>query len=433
MTGYVAGLDVGSRMTRCVILSDNHQIVARTSVTTGAFLARAAETAFESALEEAGIQRDEVLYVASTGWGRYQVPFRDIQITDITCHARGAVTLNPAVRTVIDIGAQNTRAIRVEPSGRVRAFRMNNRCAAGAGRFLERTAMALEISLDEMGPLSLRSKNPEPISSICAVMAESEVINLVSYEARLEDILAGVHRSLVERIVSLVRQVGVEPLVMLTGGVAKNLGMVQCLREALEVDIEVSPLAEYAGAIGAAILGWTRVRRKSWSFEDPSIRPLREKDIESMVLIEHALGQETDHQRLMEHLKKYLERGEAAFGYEQDGRLVGYILGFIREGEFGLSGKSGWIERISVHPDFQHSGIGRRLMYALMRYFAVEGVQRVITLVEHGREDMLNFFRAHQFSEVPVVCLDRDLKRVPVQRMQKRDDYSAQPVQTERR
>ena len=425
MKGYVAGIDVGSRMTRCVIMDRDERILARTATITGAFLAQAAETAFQKALDEAGLTRDDIIYVASTGWGRYQVPFRDIQITDITCHARGAITLNPSVRTVIDIGAQNTRAMRVEPSGRVKAFRMNNRCAAGAGRFLERTAMALEISLDEMGPLSLRSKNPETISSICAVMAESEVINLVSYEARLEDILAGVHRSLVERIVSLVRQVGVEPVVMLTGGVARNVGMVHTLREVLELDLDVSPLAEYCGAIGAAVLGWTRVRRKGWIFMDKMLRPLQLDDIDALVSIEQALGVAADAEQLKEHLKKYLERGEAAFGYEQGGQIVGYILGFIREGEFGLGGRSGWIERISVHPKFQHVGIGRLLMHTLLSYFSEAGVQRVITLVDSDRRDMLRFFRRHQFQEVPLICLDRDLKAIPVEQPRRREDAGA--------
>ena len=404
---YVAGIDVGSRTTKCVILDADEQIVARSWTTTGAFLAKAAEQAFLQALHHAGLEREDVVYVASTGWGRYQVPFRDIQITDITCHARGAVYLHPEVRTIIDIGAQNTRAIRVEPSGRVRTFRMNNRCAAGAGRFLERTAAALEVPLEEMGPLSLRSEHPEPISSICAVMAESEVINLVSHEARLEDILAGVHRSLVERIVSLVRQVGVEPVVMLTGGVARNIGMVQMLQQYLETEVMVHEDAVYAGAIGAALLGWTRVRKRWFTFPD-HVRTLRVEDAPRVAAIDAALtGTAPRPDYWQAKIRAYIDAGEPAIGLDQDGQLVGYMMGYVRGREFGFPERVGWIEFIGVDPEYHGRGIGRTLLHAMLRYFRNARVREVYTLVRSDRPDLQRFFRSMQFVQAPVVPLFR--------------------------
>jgi len=260
----VAGIDVGSRSTKAILVDQSGRIVGSSETETGAFLAEAAERAFDQALSNAGMERDDVAYVASTGWGRYQVAFRHIQITDITCHARGAVHLFPGTRTVLDIGAQNTRAIRVEANGRVKSFRMNNRCAAGAGRFLERVARAMELDLESIGPVALRSQAKTPISSVCAVLAESEVINLVSHEARVEDILAGVHDSLTDRIVSLVRQMGtVEPEITLTGGVSRNVGMVHSLEARLDVRLNISPEAEYAGALGAALLGHLRMAKRA--------------------------------------------------------------------------------------------------------------------------------------------------------------------------
>src|SRR3990172_4958566 len=170
-----------------------------------------------------------------TGYGRYRVLFRHIQITEMTCHGVGARWLFPGTRTVLDIGAMNSRALRLADSGRVAAFRMNDRCASGAGRFLERVAKALEGKLEEVGELALRAQDPQPISSICAVLAESEVINHVTAGASVEDILSGAHFSIAERLVALVRQVGAQ--------------------------LNVSPHSEYAGALGAALLARARWQR----------------------------------------------------------------------------------------------------------------------------------------------------------------------------
>jgi predicted CoA-substrate-specific enzyme activase len=258
---YVAGIDVGSRMTRGVLLDEYGRMQGQASCETGARLEKAAELVLEQLCASPGIRREDIAYVASTGYGRYRVPFRQIQITEMTCHGVGARWLFPQTRTVLDIGAMNSRALRLADNGRVAAFRMNDRCASGAGRFLERVAKALEIGLDQVGELSLRSQDPQPISSICAVLAETEVINHVTAGASVEDILRGAHNSIAERLVALVRQVGPQPEITLTGGVTKNCGMVRALEERLEVKLNVSPQSDYAGAAGAALLARARWER----------------------------------------------------------------------------------------------------------------------------------------------------------------------------
>ncbi len=258
---YVVGIDVGSRMTRAVLLDENGRVLRRAIRETGARLEAAAQQVLQELCERHQLKTDEIVYIASTGYGRYRVPFRQIQITEMTCHAVGALRLFPQTRTVLDVGAMNSRALRVAETGRVAAFRMNDRCASGAGRFLERVARSLEIKLDQVGELSLRSQDPQPISSICAVLAESEVINQVTAGKSVEDILRGTHNSIAERVVALVRQVGAQPEITLTGGVSKNTGMVKALEERLGAAVNVSPESEYAGALGAALLGRQRWQR----------------------------------------------------------------------------------------------------------------------------------------------------------------------------
>jgi predicted CoA-substrate-specific enzyme activase len=256
----LAGVDVGTRMTKAVVVDGDGRVLAKAVLPTGHDLAGAARRAVDRALAEIpGVQAAG--YVASTGFGRYQVPFRDVQITEITCHARGAVALSPGTRSVLDIGAMNARAIRVDQNGRVRTFRMNDKCASGAGRFLERVAKGLELQLPDIGALSLRATAPQAISSICAVLAESEVINLVTQGHAVEDILAGTHESIAGRFAALLRQVGVESDVSLTGGVTKNVGMVRALEQRLGMPVIVHPDAEFAGALGAALLALRRIRR----------------------------------------------------------------------------------------------------------------------------------------------------------------------------
>lgn len=255
---FVLGIDVGARRTKGVLVYQDGSVRARASEVTGVFFDRASRAVRDACCAELGIDPTEIGYTASTGYGRNQVTFRDIQITEFTSHARGAVALFPATRTVIDGGAQNTRVIRVDETGRVRAFRQNDKCASGAGRFLERVAKALELGLEELGPRALESKEPCEISSICAVLAESEVINLVSQEKPIEDILMGAHRAIAGRMLSLARVLKPAPDVTLTGGVVHNPALVRVIGEMLGMPLNVAPEGEYAGALGAALLGLKR-------------------------------------------------------------------------------------------------------------------------------------------------------------------------------
>ncbi|MFQ5838949.1 MAG: acyl-CoA dehydratase activase [Thermoplasmata archaeon] len=257
-----AGIDIGAGTTKAVLMDERQEVLVRVSLRTGPYLERAAASALEEVLQEAGLDREDIAYVATTGYGRYSYPMRDIQITEITCHARGSRVLFPGTRCVLDIGAQSSRAMRVDEEGRVLKFKMNDRCAAGAGRFLERIAKALEMDLKELAEASLRSTDPQPISSICAVLAESEVINHITQGRKAEDIVMGAHLSIAERVLALLRQVGVEEEVTLTGGLSLNPGMVRALEEKLGKRVNFSQDSQYAGAIGAAYLGHWRLKRR---------------------------------------------------------------------------------------------------------------------------------------------------------------------------
>jgi predicted CoA-substrate-specific enzyme activase len=256
-----AGVDIGAGTTKAVLMDESGRVLAQVSERSGARLDDAGSRVLAAVLARAGLRREDLAYVASTGYGRYQLPERDIQITEVTCHARGATHLFPGTRCLLDIGAQSTRAIRVNDAGRVLRFRMNDRCAAGAGRFLERVARALEVPLEDLGPMSLHSADPQAISSICAVLAESEVISLVTSGKATEDILMGAHLSIADRALALLRQVGVDGEVTLTGGIVLNPGMVTALERRLGTKVNASPETVYAGAIGAALLGFVRLRK----------------------------------------------------------------------------------------------------------------------------------------------------------------------------
>jgi predicted CoA-substrate-specific enzyme activase len=260
-----AGIDAGAATTKAVVLSEENVILGKGVVPSRADLARAAQEAFLLALEQAKLSREDVGYVVSTGFGRYMVPFRDIQVTDLTAHAQGALYYFPNTRSVLDIGAQSTRVSRIEPWGRVKVFRLNAKCAAGAGTFLVRVAKYLEVHLEDLGPLSLGSEQPQPISNVCAVLAETEIINHLTAGVKLEDILKGAMLAIADQGLGLLKRVGVEPEVTLTGGVSKNVGMVAALRQQLGQPINVSANGEegsfFAGALGAGLLGLMRLRK----------------------------------------------------------------------------------------------------------------------------------------------------------------------------
>ncbi|KPK05900.1 MAG: hypothetical protein AMS20_05545 [Gemmatimonas sp. SG8_28] len=250
---YAAGVDVGSTQTKAVIIDEGRTIVARSLTMTGANVIRAAEQAFAEALTAGDLREEEVEYVVGTGYGRYKVTFGNTQVTEISCHGRGAVHMFPGTRTVVDMGGQDTKAIRVSPSGEIVDFCMNDKCAAGTGRFLGAASSALDIPLDELGPTALRGERPVKISTTCTVFAESEVLSWLGKGKKIEDILLGVHQSIAARSTGLLRRVGIEEEVTFTGGVARNHAMIETLNRSLGVPVNVSEESHYMGALGAAL------------------------------------------------------------------------------------------------------------------------------------------------------------------------------------
>lgn len=258
-----AGIDVGSTYTKAAIVADGSELLATDMVKTGFRLGAASEEVFARALGTAGLERADVAYVISTGYGRYQVPFRDLQVTDLTAQAGGARFFFLETRTVLDIGGQTMKATRLDERGRVRSFRLNDKCAAGTGAFLEKTARYLGYEIEAIGPLLETSKEPVPISSVCAVFAESEVINHLTAGCDPADILHGAVISLVGRSVQLMKRVQMEPEFTLVGGILRFATMARAMREELGDSVNVPPeaLVQYTGAIGAAVLAHRRVQK----------------------------------------------------------------------------------------------------------------------------------------------------------------------------
>lgn len=250
-----AGVDVGSTQTKAVVMSDNggRRILARALVDTGANVQKAGERAFDKCCQLAGIKSSDVGFVVGTGYGRYKIAFGNTQMTEISCHARGAHFLCPGTRTVIDMGGQDSKAISVGASGEVLDFVMNDKCAAGTGRFLANAAEVMGIGLDEVGPLSLKATRPVKIATVCTVFVESDILSYLAQGRAGEDILGGVHLAIAKRTLSLARRVNLEPQITMTGGVARNIGMVRALEQVLGTRLQVSDDAQFIGAVGAGL------------------------------------------------------------------------------------------------------------------------------------------------------------------------------------
>ena len=250
-----AGVDVGSTQTKAVVMSDNGgvKILARALMDTGANVQKAAERAFDRCCGEAGIQTGDVGFVVGTGYGRYKITFGNAQMTEISCHAKGAHFLCPGTRTVIDMGGQDSKAISVGAAGEVLDFVMNDKCAAGTGRFLANAAEVMGIGLDQIGPLSLMATRPVKIATVCTVFVESDILSYLAQGKKGEDILGGVHLAIAKRTLSLARRVNIEPEITMTGGVARNTGMVRALEEVLGRQMQISPDAHFMGAVGAGL------------------------------------------------------------------------------------------------------------------------------------------------------------------------------------
>ena len=249
----VAGVDIGSLTAKAVLLDLRGQLLSYCIVAAGMVNRKAAQKCLTQAVEKARLKTADVGNVVSTGYGRSLVKFGDRNITEISCHARGAHWLMPHIRMVIDIGGQDSKAISVDSEGRVFNFAMNDKCAAGTGRFLEVMATALGVELEAMGSLSLTSTNPAQVSSLCTVFAESEIISLSARGCPTVDIIAGLHEAIGRRVVSMVKGVGIHPPVMMSGGVAKNQGVVRVLSQLLKTEVLVPDEPQIVGALGAAI------------------------------------------------------------------------------------------------------------------------------------------------------------------------------------
>lgn len=248
------GIDIGSITAKAAIL-DGGQLKGTFIQGTGYDAKKAAEAALQNVLAISGYERSDVDFVVATGYGRKSVSFADKTITEISCHAAGAHFANPDVRSVIDIGGQDSKAMVISPAGKVLDFAMNDKCAAGTGRFLEVMARALEVELEQLGDISLKSNAPATISSLCTVFAESEVISLIAKGEQRENIVAGIHASIGARVVAMAGRLGLTSPVMMTGGVAKNIGLVRMLEEKIGMPVEISEHAQVLGAIGAALIG----------------------------------------------------------------------------------------------------------------------------------------------------------------------------------
>ncbi len=261
----VAGVDVGSTTTKAAILDENRRVRALSLVDTGANVVRAAERAFREALAGAGAEELDVVLTTGTGYGRFRVSFGDLQVTEISCHAKGACLLFPNTRTILDMGGQDTKAIHVNELGEVKDFAMNDKCAAGTGRFLAAAAQVLGLGLDQIGGLAEASRQPLKISNVCTVFVEQEIVMHLARGCQVEDILAGLHQAIAGRSIGLLRRVGLEEEITFTGGVARNIAMQRALEDRLKIKLNVSPESQHIGAIGAALFALERAENGEFS------------------------------------------------------------------------------------------------------------------------------------------------------------------------
>lgn len=260
---YTAGVDLGSTYTKAVVVDDNLNVVGRAMQPTGFRLDEIGGKTLEEAASKGGLVPDDLAYIVSTGFGRHQMGEADTHVTDLTAGARGCRHLFPHTATILDVGGQTMKATRLSDDGKVHSFRLNDKCAAGTGAFLEKTARYMGFETAEIGPLVMTSKTPVTISGVCAVFAESEVINQLSQGAAPADIMHGAIVSLVGRSVQLMKRVGMEPEFTLIGGILRFERMADVIREELgaEVNVPDGDLVQFTSALGAACLGQRRLGR----------------------------------------------------------------------------------------------------------------------------------------------------------------------------
>lgn len=268
-TMYVLGIDSGSTSTNAVIMDQDRRITAFSVIRTGAKSGESAERILKEVLGQAGLKREDLTWIVSTGYGRVSIPYADENVTEISCHGRGAHYFNPKIRTILDIGGQDSKAIKLDEKGEVTDFVMNDKCAAGTGRFLEAIARTLEIDISQVGPAALTSAEEIEITSMCTVFAESEVISLIANNKEKGDIANGVCRAIANKAYSLMKRVGLEPDYMMTGGVAKNPGVVRAVEDKLQAKLYICPEPEIVGAVGAALYALDSVGAGNVQSEGP--------------------------------------------------------------------------------------------------------------------------------------------------------------------
>jgi predicted CoA-substrate-specific enzyme activase len=271
MAHYFAGIDIGSTMTKAVILGDG--VIGSVIGPTGPEQRRLANKVMEEALRQANLSFGVMTYIVSTGYGRINVPFADKQVTEISCHAKGVSSLFPQARTIVDIGGQDSKGITIDARGRVTNFIMNDKCAAGSGRFVEVIADTLGLKLDQMGDVSLQSIHPAQISNICTIWAQQEVASRLAEGVPIPDLIAGIHRSLADRVARMVKRLKLQKDVILTGGGGKNKGLVKALSEQLGCEILVPPEPLITGALGAALLGRELYEKALRKNQPPDTKP----------------------------------------------------------------------------------------------------------------------------------------------------------------
>ena len=248
------GIDIGSSMTKVVIMDENDQVLIRNIVPTGAQHSTMAREVFIQSLEQAGLTMDQIAYLMATGYGRINVPFAHKQMSEVTCQAAGVAAVFPEAKTVIDIGGQDSKGLKLE-NGLLADFVMNDKCAAGTGRFLEVLADTLGLGLEEFGPLSLKAENPVKINNFCTIFAREEITARISEGKHINDIIAGVHQAIAGRVVNMVRKIKIQPQVVFTAGLSTDLGMVKAMEELLGCKVEVPNHPFTTVAHGAAIMG----------------------------------------------------------------------------------------------------------------------------------------------------------------------------------
>ena len=257
---YTMGIDIGSASSKIVILKDGREIEVAQVVQAGTGTS-GPKRVLEETVSNTKLTLADMAYIVATGYGRCSVSYANQQISEITCHGKGIAHLNPGARTIIDIGGQDAKAIQLDQNGLIQKFAMNDKCAAGTGRFLEVMSRVLEIKLEDMADAHFKASDPAAVSSTCTVFAESEVISLLSQGVDLNNIVAGVHRSIANKACSLVYRIGLQQEVVMCGGVAQDLGVVDAIEQELKCKVTVAQNPQITGALGAALLAYEAAQK----------------------------------------------------------------------------------------------------------------------------------------------------------------------------